>query len=170
MTALLLLAGRYWKSFRAWLQELPWAALVSFHLTRFVGFYFLWLYHQHQLPRAFALPAGIGDLAVAIWAVILLVSTPAVRRRPGFLLGWNIFGLADILMVIADAAIIGRADPAAMRPLLQLPLSLLPTFIVPIILASHVWLFAKTKNLFERRNQRATSPSCRSNGSKRSAG
>ncbi len=156
MTALLLFAGRYRKSFRAWLHALPWKAFVGFHLTRFVGLYFLWLYYQHQLPGGFALPAGIGDLAVAIFALVLLLCAPAVTRRPRFLLAWNIFGLADILLVVVDAAIIGRADAAAMRPLLQLPLSLLPTFVVPIILATHVWLFGRVKDLSKQLKKPAT--------------
>jgi hypothetical protein len=33
------------------------------------------------------------------------------------------------------------ADPASMGPLRTLPLSLLPTFLVPLIIASHVLIF-----------------------------
>jgi len=42
--------------------------------------------------------------------------------------------------VVVTAARLGVADPESMAALLQLPLSLLPTFLVPLIIASHVVL------------------------------
>ena len=48
--------------------------------------------------------------------------------------------LADILFVVVTAARLGVADPESMAALLRLPLSLLPTFLVPLIIASHVVL------------------------------
>jgi hypothetical protein len=44
--------------FRGWLRELDLRAQIALHLTRFVGFYFLYLYRNGQLPGAFAIPAG----------------------------------------------------------------------------------------------------------------
>jgi hypothetical protein len=43
--------------------------------------------------------------------------------------------------VVATAGRIARADPASMGPLRYLPLSLLPTYFVPLIIASHVLIF-----------------------------
>jgi len=51
-----------------------------------------------------------------------------------------VLGLADILFVVVTAARLGVADPESMAALLRLPLSLLPTFLVPLIIASHVVL------------------------------
>jgi hypothetical protein len=53
---------------------------------------------------------------------------------------WNVLGLADILFVVVTAAWLGVAEPESMAALLRLPLSLLPTFLVPLIIASHVVL------------------------------
>src|ERR1044071_2068997 len=62
----LLMAG-YWfgKSFRDWLKALDLRAIVALHLTRFVGFYFLWLYGRGELPYRFAVPGGWGGIIVA---------------------------------------------------------------------------------------------------------
>ena len=52
----------------------------------------------------------------------------------------NLLGMVDILFVVATAARLAAADPESMAALLRLPLSLLPTFLVPLIIASHVVL------------------------------
>ncbi len=53
---------------------------------------------------------------------------------------YALLGLADILFVVATAARLAAANPESMAALLRLPLSLLPTFLVPLIIASHVVL------------------------------
>ena len=117
--------------------------LVAFHLTRFVGFYFLWLSSLGVLARDFAVPAGWGDVIIAAWAAALLLMRDWNPREMRLaLLLWNVFGLFDILMVMALAARQAAADPGFQNGFASLPLSLLPTFIVPIVIASHVLLFA----------------------------
>ena len=54
--------------------------------------------------------------------------------------GVNVLGLIDILFVVATATRIALGDPGALAPLLRLPLSVLPTWLVPLIIASHVIL------------------------------
>ena len=141
LTALVLAAGWFLEGFRAWLAVIDERCLVALHLTRFVGAYFLYLYARGELPYAFAVPGGLGDIAVAILAALLLLWGPPrdARRRVAYL-AWNALGLVDILFVVVTAARLGLADPASMAALLRLPLSLLPTFLVPLIIASHVIL------------------------------
>jgi len=136
----------YWTptAFRDWARAADLRALVLVHVTRFVGIYFLVLYGRGELPYAFAVPGGLGDIAVAVAAIAVCAFTgPRVRTGRAFVLAWNVFGFADILMVVATATRLAMADPGSMRALLHLPVSLLPTFLVPIIIATHVIIFAR---------------------------
>jgi hypothetical protein len=144
LTGLLLLAVFGLPGLRAWAYRIDARWLVALHLSRFVGFYFLALDARGELSPAFALPAGWGDNLVSILALLLLFAgPPTIKSRWPLYLIWNIMGLADILFVVATAARIGMTDPQSMRALLTLPLSLLLTFLVPLIIVSHIVLFAR---------------------------
>ncbi len=142
LTAVTLLSANISRAARAWCASIDIRWFVALHVTRFVGFYFLWLAHRHELAPGFAVPAGIGDIFVATLAVILLsqVSPDGPKSRRAYL-AWNIFGFIDIAFVVLSAARLGLRDPASMQALLELPLCLLPMFLVPLIIATHVMLF-----------------------------
>jgi hypothetical protein len=127
---------------RAWAFGLPLRAIVAFHLTRAAaGGAFLYYHTQGQLPAAFALPAAWGDILVALLAFFLLMTVaPGLGMHHRIYQIWNLLGLVDILLVVANAARMAMADPPSMVALLKLPLSLLPTFLVPIVIVSHVVL------------------------------
>ena len=141
------LIASYWfgKSFRDWLNALDLRAIVGLHLTRFVGLYFLWLYGRGELPFRFAVPGGWGDIIVAAGAVVILVGWSGFGRRRAVLFIWNLYGLIDILFVVATAAAEAMAMPASMAALLRMPLSLLATFVVPLIISSHLFIFARLR-------------------------
>jgi hypothetical protein len=139
-----LAAGRLSRGFGTWLATVDLRWLVGLHLTRFVGAYFLYLYAHGRLPHDFAVPGGVGDVAVAtLAAVLLLWGPPRDAGRRAAYGAWNVLGLLDILFVVVTAGRRGLANAASMAELLQLPLSLLPTFLVPLIIASHVVLGAR---------------------------
>lgn len=144
LTIALLLAARLWSPLRQFVATVDLRALVLFHVTRLVGFYFLVLHARGDLPWAFAVPGGWGDNLVAATALLLVLlvrpDRPGGRRA---YLAWNALGLLDILGVALTAARLALADPGSMRVLLRLPLSLLPTFVVPIIIATHVLMLAR---------------------------
>jgi hypothetical protein len=118
--------------------------LVAFHLTRaLAGGYFLYLHSRGELPAEFARVAGWGDILVAIGAVsVLRFCVPVLTRgQEVALLAWNAFGLADILFVLSRGVRLFLADPSIGARFTELPLALLPTFVVPLVIASHVVLF-----------------------------
>jgi len=122
--------------------DLRW--LVVLHLTRlFAGAYFLVLCQRRQLPCAFATPAGWGDIVIGVLAVAWVSSMRPTQFAKAFLLAWNTLGLIDIVFVVASALRFGLKDWQSMHALRELPLSLLPTFLVPLIIASHVLIFVR---------------------------
>lgn len=126
---------------RSWVDSLPLRALIVLHLCRFVGFYFLILGREGRLPEAFAFPAGVGDIAVAFVALALVASRLVQSRW--LVIAWNILGLADIIAVVFNALRCGLRDWQSMAALRELPLAMLPTFFVPLILASHILIFVR---------------------------
>ena len=118
--------------------------LVAFHLTRGIaGAYFLYLNARGDLPAEFAWVAGWGDIVIAIGAVgVLRFCIPVLTRGQEIaLLAWNAAGLVDILFVLSRGVRLFLADPAIGSRFAELPLALLPTFVVPLVIASHVVLF-----------------------------
>lgn len=131
--------------FRRWAMSVDVRILVLLHVSRlFAGLYFLFLAGRGTLPPEFAVTAGWGDIAVAVLALLLVLFVPLETRGGRVaLLVWNVLGFLDILFVVATAARIGMQDPYAIRPFLWLPLSLLPTFLVPVIVFTHLLIFAR---------------------------
>jgi hypothetical protein len=122
--------------------DLRW--LVLLHLTRlFAGAYFLVLCQRSQLPCAFATPAGWGDIVIGILAVAVASAMRPTQFAKTFLLSWNTLGLIDIVFVVSSALRFGLKDWQSMHALRELPLSLLPTFLVPLIIASHALIFVR---------------------------
>jgi hypothetical protein len=144
LTIGLLTAARLWPPLRQLVTTVDLRALVLLHVTRFVGFYFLALHARGELPWTFAVPGGWGDNTVAATALllVLLVRPDSSGGRRAYL-AWNVLGLLDILGVVLTAVRLALADPGSMRALLRLPLSLLLTFVVPIIIATHVLMLAR---------------------------
>jgi hypothetical protein len=145
LTALTLLACWRVPLLQTWALTVELRWLVLLHLTRFVGFYFFLLCSRGELPFAFAAPAGWGDIIVAALAILLLALSNARNWR--MLIIWNTIGLTDILFVVMTALRLGLEDRQSMHALREFPLSLLPTFLVPLIIVSHVLIFFRAASL-----------------------
>ena len=143
LSALVLLACWKIDGIRGWALDVDVRWLVGLHLTRMIaGVYFLALCHRGELPCAFALPAGWGDIIVAMLAVVVIAAMHTAFSKM-ILLIWNTIGLIDIIFVVSSALRFGLSDWQSMHALRELPLSLLPTFLVPLIIASHVLIFVR---------------------------
>jgi hypothetical protein len=143
LTALVLLACWKVRTIRVCVLNIDLRWLVVLHLTRlFAGAYFLVLCQRRVLPCAFATPAGWGDIVIGVLAVALVSSTHTQFAKT-VLLSWNTLGLIDIVFVVSSVLRFGLKDWQSMHALRELPLSLLPTFLVPLIIASHVLIFVR---------------------------
>ena len=145
LTALILLACWKVPLLHRWALTVDLRWLVFLHLTRFVGFYFFLLCSRGELPFAFAAPAGWGDIVVAALAILLLALSNARNWR--MLIIWNTIGLTDILFVVMTALRLGLEHQQSMHALREFPLSLLPAFLVPLIIVSHVLIFFRAASL-----------------------
>jgi hypothetical protein len=123
----------------AGMRSLGLRGILAVHLTRFIGLYFLWLHAQGRLPREFAERAGWGDVVAASGAAILLL-LPRVRGFREAVLAWNVVGLADLVLAVATATWLNITRPGSMAEIATLPLALIPLWLVPMLVASHVFL------------------------------
>jgi hypothetical protein len=145
LTAGLLLAYAKLDGVRRWVDSMDIRSLVLLHVSRFVGIYFLVLYSRGILPRDFAIPAGWGDIVVAIFAIVAGLFPLAETTRQRLISFWNIVGLVDLLLVVVTAGRLALQGDGQMRALTLLPLSLLPTFLVPLLLFTHVVILLRLR-------------------------
>ena len=84
------------------LDVTPASWLIGLQVYRVLGGIFLVDWATGTLPGAFALPAGIGDIAVgllALPAALWVASGLPIGRKVG--IWWNLLGLADFAVAIA---------------------------------------------------------------------
>ncbi len=139
-----------WAKYAQWIDGIDERVLILLHTGRFVGFGFVFLMYVGHLPAAFALPAGLGDVAAAagaLWLGIALYEQRQVSRRTR--LAWNVFGTLDFVIAVTMGVIsrLGSAVQASMLadtiPMGQFPLALIPGFAVPFYLITHLILFRR---------------------------
>jgi hypothetical protein len=115
------------------------ARLALPHTLRVVGVLFLIVMAQGHLPAAFALPAGLGDIAIG-------VATPFVARRLARGTGrtgavrFHVLGILDLIIAASIGFLLfGLVEVTpSTEPLRLLPLALIPTVPVPLALALHI--------------------------------
>ncbi len=142
--AVFLLAYRLSTEFRRVVLGLDLRLLTAVQIWRVLGGTFLFLYAFNLRPALFAFSAGLGDLAVGVAAVFVLLAMidrhPNWRRR---LLLLNLGGLLDFVGAVATGVLtsnssLGFFAPATPMPSMgMLPLSLIPTFMVPLWIIIH---------------------------------
>jgi hypothetical protein len=131
--------------FRDWARALDLRLLTMLQTWRVAGFAFVALSAQGALPPGFAMPAGLGDIAVGMTApfvAVFVIGGGRWARRTFY--GWTFFGIADLLTAVtlgvlhsdSPIGLLAGAGPDT-EMMGMLPMSLIPTFGVPLTLALH---------------------------------
>jgi hypothetical protein len=119
------------------------ARLAASQTLRVVGVVFLVVLALGQLPAVFALPAGVGDLAVGAAAPFVAYRLRRGRGRAGAV-WFNVMGIVDLAVAVSLGFLAGLGplrvldtEPSTLAVTL-LPLALIPTTAVPLAVALHV--------------------------------
>lgn len=134
-----------WRAVALLLDATPASWLVGLQVYRILGAMFLVYWIHGTMPGAFALPAGIGDVAtglLALPAAVWVASAFPIGRRIG--IRWNLLGLTDFAVAITMGMLTspGPAHLLALQhPNVQIamfPAAMTPAFVVPFSTLLHV--------------------------------
>jgi hypothetical protein len=133
-----------WGAFRTFVLGADLRLVAAMQGWRWAGLGFLSLYAHGILPGLFALPAGLGDMAIgftAPWIVLGMIRDSSFVRSRRFVI-WNILGILDLVVavsmgVICSGFIPGIVGSVTTSPMAKLPLVLIPAYLVPFFLMLH---------------------------------
>lgn len=134
------------EKFRQFVLSLDPQILTLAQSWRIVGFTFVLLEARGGLPGIFALPAGYGDMAIGATATLVAWKLASPARRNSFIV-WQFLGIADLItaVTLGTTARLIRPDSTSMVAMTVLPLSLVPTFLVPLFFIFHVICIAQAR-------------------------
>jgi hypothetical protein len=140
------------EGFRRFALSLDARTLTFVQAWRIAGFAFLALYTYGILPGVLALPAGWGDIAIGVTAPLVAMNFTSSDHRTGFLF-WQALGIADLVSAVSLGTTAPLIDPhgIATSPMTDLPLSLIPTFAVPLLFILHIICIAQAWRWHEER-------------------
>jgi hypothetical protein len=123
------------------------ARLALPHTLRVVGVLFLIVMAQGDLPAAFALPAGLGDIAIGVAAPFVARRLARGTGRAGAV-RFNVLGIFDLIVAgIIGFLLLGLVEVTpSTAPLTVLPLALVPTTAVPLAVALHIVSLHRLRN------------------------
>lgn len=132
--------------FKTLLRSITLESLISIHVFRILGVFFILLYSYHLLPAKFAFFAGMGDIITAILAlpVAKMVSKGHSWGRAA-VYAWSIFGVMDIIDLLVVAVTTGANGN--LREITVFPFVWFPAFAPATILFLHMAVFRKLHQL-----------------------
>jgi hypothetical protein len=124
---------------------LPLAALIGVQFYRVNGLIFVLYTLRGELPGAFGFPAGLGDIAVGLLAIVsawMLTKGAAYARTAAYL--WNALGILDLVVALTMGFL---SSPSPLQRVAfdhpntlisAYPLVMIPVFLVPLSLILHI--------------------------------
>jgi hypothetical protein len=146
------------KSFREFVLTLDLRLIAGIQAWRWAGLGFLSLYAYKVLPAVFALPAGLGDMAIGVtapWIILALVRQPGFAATGKFV-RWNVLGMLDLIIAVSigtASAFFATGAPGEIStaPMAALPLLLVPAFLVPLFFMLHIAALMQSRQLIRSR-------------------
>jgi len=142
-----------WTEFRRFVLAANLRLLTLAQTWRVGGVVFLILHGQGLLPGVFALPAGWGDIAIGVTAPLVAWAISSKNRFPKkIFISWNVLGMLDLVMavslgILASASPLGvLAGEITTQIMGTFPLSLIPTFFVPLLIIFHLIALGRVWN------------------------
>jgi hypothetical protein len=137
--------------FRQFLLSLNPSTLTIVQAWRIAGFVFLVLYTYNILPARLALPAGWGDIAIGATAPLVALKLANPNHRKGFIL-WQLLGITDLVSAVGLGTTAQLINPhgIATSAMTVLPMSLIPTFAVPLFMILHFISIAQARQWQEQ--------------------
>jgi hypothetical protein len=143
-----------WGAFRAFVLGADLRIVAAIQAWRWAGFGFLSLYAHGVLPGLFALPAGLGDMAIGVtapWIVLGLIHHPSFVTSRRYVI-WNIMGIIDLVVAVSMGTIcsgflLGITGNVTTSPMGQLPLVLIPAYLVPLFIMLHFTALSQARRL-----------------------
>jgi hypothetical protein len=132
-------------AFRSLVLGIDLRPIILLHAFRTVGLGFILVAVFGDLPWIFAIPAGLGDAAAAVGAVVVvlaLYSRAGTSRR--LIRAWNNFGLADFIAAVVIGTLARTGGPLQLAgtppsdAMGMFPLALIPAFVVPFYVVTHL--------------------------------
>ncbi len=145
-------------SFRDHIRSLSPVALTAGQTGRVIGIVFLIFYAKGLLPRSFAFPAGFGDVAIGLTAPWIAWAWARKKLPSGGFLLWQLAGLTDLaiavtLGVLASFPQSGNLPHAVTTQAMGLlPMSLIPTFGVPLYAILHLICIVQVRQAASKNN------------------
>jgi hypothetical protein len=138
------------RRFREYVRAGDPVLLTYIQAWRVIGLVFLVLMSFGLLPGAFAVPAGWGDVAVGVSApfVARWLAVRGAGRIGWSVIGWHLLGILDFAGAVGTATAVrtaGGLDGDRMDIMVRLPLSLIPTFGVPVFFILHLAAIAQVR-------------------------
>jgi hypothetical protein len=143
-----------WGAFRAFVLSADLRLVSALQAWRWAGLGFLSLYAHGVLPGLFAFPAGLGDMAIGVtapWMVLRLIRQPSFAASRRYLI-WNILGIVDFVVAVSMGTVCsgfikGLNLSVTTSAMAQLPLVLIPAYMVPFFIMLHFTAIFQARQL-----------------------